>query len=114
MAWLDDVIIYSRTWEEHVLHVRQLLKVFADNNIKLKAHKCHFGMKELRYIGFIVGRDGIRTSEHILKAVREFPTPTTKKAIEGFIGLVSYYCRYIPSFSYMTNPLRAIAHDPKP
>ncbi|GBN46912.1 Retrovirus-related Pol polyprotein from transposon 297 [Araneus ventricosus] len=101
---LDDVEIYSNSWEEHLNHLNGILTKIKDVGLTIKPIKCRFAQDRVKYLGHILGH-GIRTpNEMKVKSVLEFPVPTTKSQVRAFLGLEEYYNHYIPMFSYIVTP----------
>ncbi|GBN50433.1 Retrovirus-related Pol polyprotein from transposon 297 [Araneus ventricosus] len=105
VPYLDDVAIYSNSWEEHLSHLNAVMSKIKDDGLTIKPIKCKFAQDRVRYLGHIVGR-GIRTPNQVkVKAVLDFPVPTTKSQVRAFLGLAGYYNHYIPMFSSIVAPL---------
>ena len=103
--YLDDIIIYSKTFEEHLQLLQQVFALLKQHNIKLKLSKCHFAQTEVQYLGYIIGTDGIKPSPEKITAVQKFPTPLNIRDVRRFLGLANYYRRFINQFSIITKPL---------
>ncbi len=86
IAYLDDIMIYSTTLKEHVQHVSQVLECLDQRDLRLKSEKCEFHREKVDFLGFVVGRHGIRMNPKKIKAVREWSTPIDVKDIQAFIG----------------------------
>ncbi|GBM66113.1 Retrovirus-related Pol polyprotein from transposon 297 [Araneus ventricosus] len=105
VPYLDDVAIYSNSWEEHLSHLNAIMSKIKDAGLTIKPIKCKFAQDRVKYLGHIVGR-GIRTPNEVkVKAVPDFPVPTTKSQVRAFLGLAGYYNHYIPMFSSIVAPL---------
>ena len=104
-AYLDDVVIHSTTWEDYIHHIRDVLQRLRRAALMIRPKKCQFGMGSCSYLGHIVGNGQVRPEEMKLQAVREFPTPTTKKRVQAFLGLTGYYRKFIPDYAEITAPL---------
>ncbi|GBM04413.1 Transposon Ty3-I Gag-Pol polyprotein [Araneus ventricosus] len=105
VPYLDDIAIYSDNWEDHLKHVDEVLKRIGDAQLTIKPSKCKFAQKRTKYLGRIVG-GGVRSpAEAKIKAVMDFPTPTTKTQIRAFLGLAGYYSHYVKNFSLIAAPL---------
>ncbi|KAF8768490.1 Retrovirus-related Pol polyprotein like [Argiope bruennichi] len=105
VPYLDDIAIYSETWEEHLKHVDEVLKRIGAANLTVKPSKCQLAQSRTKYLGHMVG-DGVRTpAEAKIKAVIDFPTPKTKTQIRAFLGLAGYYAHYVEKFSVIAAPL---------
>jgi hypothetical protein len=108
LVYLDDILIFSKTPEEHLQHLRIVLQALRDNQLYAKASKCHFGKASLAYLGHIIGRDGISMDPDKLRAIKEWPVPRTVTEIQSFLGLANYYRRFVRDFSRIAAPLSAL------
>ncbi|MBN3289911.1 POL2 protein, partial [Polypterus senegalus] len=104
-AYLDDVVIYSGTWEEHLLQVAAVLRTLAKAGLRINPRKCFFGLKEAKYLGYLVGQGQVRPQSSKVKDILEWPRPSTKKQVQAFLGLAGYYRRFVPRFSERAAPL---------
>lgn len=105
VPYLDDVAIFSDTWEAHIEHLRGVFSRFRDAGLTMKAEKCRFGCAHATYLGHVVGQGTRRPSELKMAPIAGFPQPRSKTDIRSFLGLVGYYQRYIPNYSQMASPL---------
>ena len=104
-AYLDDVIIYSTTWEDHVCHTSDVLQKLRKAGLTIHPKKCNFAMGHCSYRGHIVGDREVRPEVAKVQAVKEFPIPTTKRRVRAFLGLMGYYRKFIPGFADIASPL---------
>lgn len=104
-AYLDDVLIYSKTREEHTEHLRTVVQRLQDAGLYAKISKCEFFVPETKFLGLIVGRDGIRMDSNKVKAVVDWKTPRTLTDVQAFIGFGNFYRRFIRDFSKIVAPL---------
>ena len=104
-AYLDDLVIFSSTWEAHLSHLRSILQRLRDAGLTAKPAKCQLGMHECVYLGHIVGNGEVRPEMQKVGAVMDFPQPTTKKDVRSFLGLTGYYRKFIPNYSTIALPL---------
>ena len=88
LAYLDDVIIFSETAEQHLKHIQIVLTRLKQANLKLKKSKCTFFKKELHYLGHLLTTDGIKPQTEKIKAISEMKPPTNQKGIREFLGMV--------------------------
>jgi hypothetical protein len=77
LVFFDDFLIYSKTWEEHLRHVDQILSIMEEQSLYAKESKCEFGMTEVLYLGHIIGEKGVQVHQEKIRAIREWPTPKT-------------------------------------
>ena len=107
IPYLDDVIVFSKSFEEHVNHVRQVLQRLRANGIKLKPEKCKLFQREVNYLGQIVSSEGYKPDPSKVNAVTALKdsVPTNVGEVRKLLGLVGYYRRYIPDFARTARPL---------
>ncbi|CAJ1064638.1 uncharacterized protein LOC120723181 [Xyrichtys novacula] len=98
-AYLDDVVVYSQTWEEHMAHLTRVLHCIKAAGLTINPRKCIFAQKEVEYLGYIIGDGVIRPQVSKLEAITSYPVPTTKKKVKSFLGLVGWYRKFIPHLS---------------
>ena len=108
LVYLDDIIIFSNTFEEHVEHLQEVFNKIREYKLKLSIEKCKFLCKEVVYLGHIVSREGILPCDDKVKAVRQFPIPSTKKELQSFLGLANYYRIFIKDYAHISDPLNKI------
>ena len=105
IEYLDDIIIYSDTKEEHL---KRLELVLDAAGLKLKPSKCFFSKEEIDYLGHVVSGEGISTNPKKVEAVTKCPTPQTVYDVRSFLGFVGYYRRFIKNFSKIVQPIREV------
>ena len=113
-AYLDDLIVFSETWAEHLQHVRTILQRLREAGLTAKARKCHFGADHCVYLGHVVGGGTVHPESTKLQAVRTFPIPQTKKQVQVFLGLTGYYRRFIPNYASVASPLTDLTRKSAP
>ena len=104
-AYLDDILIFSSTVQEHLKHIQTVLEKIREHGLKPKLKKCTFFEEETEYLGFIINNQGVKPDPKNVDAIKTLPHPTTVKQVRGFIGMCSYYRRFIPNFSEIAEPL---------
>ena len=97
--YIDDIIIFSMGWDDHLVHLGQVLSALDKHGLKVKEAKCEFGWKCVEYLGHIVGDGKLAVPEHRAAAMKEFKQPRTKKELRSFIGAMSYYRQFILRFA---------------
>ena len=108
VIYLDDIIVFSKTFEEHLEHLSAVFYHFKEANIRLKPSKCTFGQAKVTYLGHIISRDGIQPDPEKVHLVQEFPVPCTVKHVWSFLGLAGYYRHFVQDFAKIASPLNAL------
>jgi len=98
IAYLDDIMIYSKTLEEHVSHVSKVLECLDMRNLHLKPKKCEFHQEEVDFLEFVVGRHGVRMNPKKLRAIREWKSPINVKEVQSFLGFMNYNKKFIKDY----------------
>jgi hypothetical protein len=96
---LDDILIYSKSEEEHEHHLRLVLQLLREHQLYAKLSKCYFYQKQIHYLGHIISEQGITVDPEKIEAIRGWPTPSIVSDIISFMGLDGYYRRFIVGFS---------------
>jgi hypothetical protein len=104
-VYLDDIIIASRSFQEHVDTLFEVYKQLKEAGLSVNLEKCDFCKFSLNYLGFTVDRKGLRTNDDKIKALVEYPTPRTTTEIKRFLGMAGWYRRFIPDFSTLVSPI---------
>ena len=105
LIYLDDVIVYSRTEEEHLTRLRAVFERFQESGLKLKPSKCNFFHTEINYLGHTVSAKGMEPSVDGIKAIAEMAPPRTYTGIHQFLGATGYFCRFIKGYANIAKPL---------
>lgn len=104
LVYLDDIIIFSSSLEEHIKHLKLVFDRLHNANLKLQLDKCEFLRKETEYLGHVITPDGIKPNPNKIEAIKNFPIPKTQKEIRSFLGLLGYYRKFINNFAKITKP----------
>lgn len=104
-VYLDDVVIFSNTWEEHLQRVHALFDRLVSANLTVNLSKCDFARATVTYLGKVVGQGEVRPVEAKVAGIQNFPPPTTKKDLMRFLGMVKYYRSFCKNFSSVVAPL---------
>lgn len=104
-AYLDDILVYSNSLEEHILHVQKVLDALQRNKVFLKPEKCEFHTQSTTYLGLVIEPTGIKMDQKKLEAVKNWSTPKTVKDVQAFLGFANFYRRFIFGFSKIASPL---------
>ena len=108
LFYLDNIIVFSSAWEEHLAQLRQVFERLRHANLKLGDDKCTFTAKEVNYLGHRVTEEGLLPDSSLLVAIREILPPKTATEIRSFLGLAGYYLRYVKRFAAIAAPLHAL------
>ncbi|KAL5015646.1 hypothetical protein ScPMuIL_007270, partial [Solemya velum] len=105
LIYIDDIIIYSQTFDQHMDRIQQVLDCLHEAGLKLKPQKCHLFKTEVLYLGFIVSNAGVKTDPDKIERIRSWPTPCNITDVRSFLGLCCYYRKFVDNFSDIAVPL---------
>jgi len=111
VVYMDDIMIYTVTLEEHRRIVAEVLEILRTNKLYLKHTKCEFKQSETEYLGLILGHQTVKMGSAKIKGVTEWPVPTTHKELRGFLGFLNFYQRFVKDFSKIARPLNTLTSD---
>jgi len=113
-AYLDDIVIFSKSIAEHAAHVRAVLQRLKDYQLHANVAKCHFAYPSITFLGHVVSADGVRPDPDKLRAVQDWPAPTSVTETRAFLGLASYLRRHISQFATLARPLHRLTRTDVP
>ena len=108
IVFIDDILIYSRTKEEHSQHLKLILELLRKENLYTKFSKCEFWIREVHFLGHVVSNRGIHADPTKIEAAKNWDAPRTPTEVQQFLGLAGYYRRFIENFSKIAKPLTAL------
>jgi deoxyuridine 5'-triphosphate nucleotidohydrolase len=113
-VYLDDTQVFSRTFEEHLDHLDAAFDRLRKAGLKAKLKKCEFGKRELTFLGFRTGKDGLRADPDKVNKITTCPAPKNVAEVRAFLGLASYYRRFVANFAKITEPIRRLLKKEEP
>ena len=113
LVYLDDLIVFAKTFEEHQRRLRIVLDRLREANLKLKISKCHFGEDKIRYLGHIVSENGLEVDPEKITAVVKFPVPKTQTDVRSFVNMCGYYRKFVKNFGRIAAPLNKLLKKPE-
>ena len=108
MCYLDDILIFSRTQEEHLVHLRQVFEVLREQKLYAAPKKCEFGRTKMAFLGHTLTPEGIAPEDTKIHLIKDWPTPTTVADLRSFLGLANYYRTFVKHFAHKAAPLNAM------
>ena len=105
LIYLDDIVIFSRTFEEHLARLHEVLCRLRDTGLKVKPSKCFLFREEITYLGHVVSAHGKSTDPKKTEAIKDYPAPQNVHEVQRFVGFSLYYRHFIPNFAELAAPL---------
>lgn len=109
-----DILIFSEKEEQHVRHVRLVLRWLLENSLFVKAEKCEFHVPSVTFLGFVLGQGQLSPDSAKVQAVMEWPTPTSRKPLQQFLGFTNFYCHFIRDYSRVAAPVMKLTSTAHP
>ncbi|KAK3537477.1 hypothetical protein QTP70_012113 [Hemibagrus guttatus] len=100
IAYIDDILVYSASMEDHVRQVRELLARLQRRHLYVKLEKCEFHQSTVTFLGYVISRQGVEMDVGKVRAVTEWPSPATVRELQRFLGFANFYWRFIRSLSW--------------
>ena len=107
-VYLDDILIFSKSLSEHVLHVRRVLQRLLENQLFVKAEKCEYHQDTVAFLGYVISPGAIQMDQQKVRAVLEWPAPSSRKELQSFLGFANFYRRFIRNYGTLAAPLTAL------
>ncbi|GBG70753.1 hypothetical protein CBR_g8051 [Chara braunii] len=114
IVYMDDILVYSETYHDHAQHIEWTLCALRDAGFKIALEKSEFFLSEISFLGYVVTRGGLRPDSRKVAAVKEAPVPTSLTQVRAFLGLASYYRRFIKGFAAIARPLTNLLRKDQP
>ena len=105
MLFLDDVLLYSKSIQEHRQKLRILLKILRGNNLYVKRSKCMIGVEEVDFLGYRISQEEVHTQKEIINAVTEWPEPSNMKEVQSFLGHTKFYRSFVKGYAHIARPI---------
>nr|CAD1837469.1 unnamed protein product [Ananas comosus var. bracteatus] len=103
LVFFDDILVCSRSLEEHVDHLAKVLRTLKGNRLYAKRSKCFFGQRRVDYLGFVITKDGVTTNQSKIEAMIQWSIPKSTKGVRGFLGLTGYYRKFVKGYCVLSN-----------
>jgi hypothetical protein len=105
LVFFDDILVYSSSWDAHLVHIRKTFEILAFHHFVVKPSKCVFGQTEVDYLGHLITVDGVKVDPHKITAMQTWPSPKTITELRGFLGLTGYYRKFVKNYGLIAKPL---------
>jgi hypothetical protein len=108
LVFFDDILIYRKTWTDHLTHVDQVVLLLSQHQLFLKQSKCAIGASEVEYLGHLVSKDGVGVDPKNIEAMQYWSHPKNLKSLCGFLGLTGYYRKFVKNYGKIAAPLTTL------
>ncbi|KAJ1143845.1 hypothetical protein NDU88_010147 [Pleurodeles waltl] len=113
-AYLDDIAVYSSSWEEHLLHLKEVLQALQQAGLTIKASKCQIGQGSVVYLGHLVGGGKVQPLQAKIETIKAWQPPRTQTEVRAFLGLTGYYRRFVKGYGTIVSPLTELTSKKQP
>ena len=113
LVYMDDILIYSKMVDDHVVHVKAVFERFAAKNWHVKEKKCALFLPEVEFLGHVVPAEGVKVAVDKVDAVLSWPMLTCVWEVQGFLGLANFYRRFVKGFAAIAKPLTDLMRKDK-
>jgi hypothetical protein len=108
LVFFDDILIYSKTWADHLRHLRAVLDELRHHQLFVKRNRCSFATSSITYLGYVISATGVAMDLAKAQAIHDWPAPCWALAMRGFLGLTVYYCKFVHNYGAIAAPLTAL------
>ena len=108
VVYLDDILIYNKTWAEHLQHIQEVLHTLGQHKLYANLEKCSFSMDRVDYLGYIIDKHGVHVDTTMIQVIRDWLAPTTLTELRNFLALANFYHRFVFGFSHISWALSQI------
>jgi hypothetical protein len=105
LVFFDDILVYSASFEDHVVHLQQVFELLSTKQWKIKLSKCTFAKNQVAYLGHLITQQGVATDASKISAISSWPIPQNVKELRSFLGLAGYYRKFVKHFGIINQPL---------
>lgn len=114
VCFIDDILLFSKSFSDHVRHLKQLFQAIKSEGLKLKFSKCTFAADSVKYLGHVIQNNSVRPLKDNLISIKDFPTPKTQKNVRQFLGKINFYHKYVPNIAIKLEPLHNLLRKGQP
>ena len=108
LVYLDDIVIYSADLDQHIIDLREVFQKLREAGLTINREKCSFIHQEMRYLGHIIGQNGVQPDPDKVSSILAYPAPTTVKQLERFLGMAAWFHKFIPNYASVAEPLHQL------